>query len=91
MSEPEAAGEARRYHVATCPVCRELALKTFVAEQVVQFECGGCGSFGITAAARPILSGKSQEVCRGWLERARQQVAASGGFALVDIENQPIA
>jgi len=91
MHDPEVTGEARRYYAATCPVCRELALKTFVAEQVVQFECGRCGSFGVAAAARSTFETRSEEQRKEWLAYARQQVSADGQIALVDAENEPKA
>lgn len=91
MINLEEAGRARQFYASTCPVCRELALEGFVSSQVVHFECGRCGGFGITAAARSILGKTSEEERKKWLAQARQQAPASGQMALVDAENGPKA
>lgn len=91
MMSIEQANRAKRFYASTCPVCRELALEAFVSAQVVQFECGRCGGFGITAAARSMFGKRSEEERKQWLAHARQQVPASGQMALVDAENGPKA
>jgi Zn ribbon nucleic-acid-binding protein len=82
----EAANQAKRFYASICPVCRELALEAFVKAQVAQFECGRCGGFGITAAARSTFGKRPEEERKEWLVRARQQVS-NGQMAVVDAGN----
>jgi Zn ribbon nucleic-acid-binding protein len=89
MMNLEPANRAKRFYASTCPVCRELALEAFVSAQVVQFECGRCGGFGITAAARSKLGKRSEEERKEWLAHVRHQVSATGEIALLDAENGP--
>jgi hypothetical protein len=84
MMELKPADRANRFYTSTCPVCRELALEAFVSAQVVQFECGRCGGFGITATARSMLAKRSEEERKAWLNHARRQAPANGQTVLVD-------
>lgn len=83
---------ARRFYASTCPVCRELALEAFVSAGAVQIECGRCGGFGITAAARSMLNKRPEEDRREWLVQARRQVPADDPTApVVSGEEEPKA
>jgi hypothetical protein len=91
MMDMEPANRTKRFYASTCPVCRELALEAFVTAQVVQYECGCCGGFSITAAAKSTFRKRSEEERKEWLARARQLVSVNGQIALVDAESGPKA
>ena len=82
--------QAKRFCASTCPICRERALESYVGVHIVQFECGRCGGYAITASARSMISKRSYALRREWLEHARQAIAAKGEVALVDSANQPL-
>lgn len=91
MTSLESTNRLKRFYASTCPVCRELALEAFAKAQIIQFECGRCGGFGITAAAKSMISKRSEEQRKEWLAQARQQGSSNDQIALVDSANEPKA
>lgn len=75
MMDREPANGFTRFYASTCPVCRESALEASISAQLVQFECGRCGGFGISAVAMSMLGKKSKEERKEWLAHTRQQVS----------------
>lgn len=63
----------RRYYPSKCPICVGTALVAELTVRKVEFQCGSCGAFEITSAARTAMQGLSQEGRRVWLSQARQQ------------------
>jgi hypothetical protein len=81
--------QTERLCPSSCPVCSEAALKAHVTLQKLHFECGSCGSFDITIAAKSVMNGRSRQEREKWLAHARGQNASNGELVLIDRTNEP--
>jgi hypothetical protein len=91
MTSLPAAKQTKRFYPSTCPVCGEPALEAYITAQKIEFECGRCGGYGITVAAKSMMNRRSQQQRKAWLTQAREQASSNTLFALVDRANEPQA
>lgn len=80
--------EGERFYASSCPICKERALEARPNSQIVEIECGGCGSFGIAATAGLIIGKLTESQRRMWLDQARRQ-SLNDDIAVIDFVNEP--
>jgi hypothetical protein len=88
MNAKQPIQEAERFYASSCPICKERALEARPNTQIVEFECGGCGSFGIAATVTLVIGKLPEPQRRMWLDQARGQ-SLTGDIAIVDFVNEP--
>lgn len=72
-----------------CPVCAASALRGDAGQQRIAIECGHCGSFDITSAAKQRMAAQSRTQRDAWLSHARAQAQGTGRAILVQRANNP--
>lgn len=89
MSSTPSPRQAERFYASPCPVCDEPALGLDVAVHRLHFECGRCGSFDITIAAKSLMSRRSRQERETWLADARRGNSTKDTLALSGRTNEP--